>query len=95
MGQSGKGFRSGTRSMLKKQHGKKFTVDKFMQEFKEGQRVAVVQDPSSHGGMPHRRYKGKIGVVKAKRGRSYVVDVKLGNKPKQVIAKPEHLKLQK
>jgi large subunit ribosomal protein L21e len=43
--------------------------------------------------MPHKRYHGKVGVVKERRGRSYMVSVSAGNKEKSVIARPEHLVL--
>lgn len=89
---TGKGFRSGTRKTFRKAKRSKFTVEKFMREFSDGQRVVVKQDPSSQKGMPHRRYRGKIGLVEGKRGSSYVVDLKLGGKRKQVISKPEHLR---
>jgi large subunit ribosomal protein L21e len=42
--------------------------------------------------MPHRRYLGKIGTIEGKRGRAYLVGVKIGNMKKQVLSKPEHLK---
>jgi large subunit ribosomal protein L21e len=41
--------------------------------------------------MPHRRYHGKIGIVKERRGRSYVVEVAMGRQKRTVIARPEHL----
>jgi large subunit ribosomal protein L21e len=89
---SGKGFRSGTRSKLKAAKRGKFKVEPFLREFPDGQRVAVKQDPSSHGGMPHTRYKGRIGVIRGKRGSAYIIDMKVGKKVKEIIAKPEHLK---
>ncbi len=92
MATSGKGFRSGTRSKLRKEKRSKFTVEKFMKELKEGQRVVIRQDSSSHGGMPHRRFLGKIGTIEGKRGRAYIVGVKIGNMKRQVLSKPEHLK---
>ena len=89
---SSKGFRSGTRKKLRKKKRAKFKTEKFMKRFKIDQRVVIKQDPSSHKGMPHPRFKGMIGVVKEKRGEAYVVGIKLGNLEKSVIARPEHLK---
>ena len=89
----GKGYRSRTRRKLAASKRKKFKVEPFLQEFKEGERVVVKQDPSSHGGMPHIRFKGKIGIIKSKRGSAYVLSMKIGNKEKEIIAGPEHLKL--
>jgi large subunit ribosomal protein L21e len=50
-------------------------------------------EPSIHKGMPHRRFQGRVGVVKERRGRSYVVTVATGGQQRQVIARPEHLRL--
>jgi large subunit ribosomal protein L21e len=88
----GKGLRSRTRRKLAGAKRKKFKVEPFMQEFKPGQSVVIKQDPSSQGGMPHPRYKGKVGVVKAKRGSAYILAMKAGKKEREIIAKPEHLK---
>ena len=89
---SGKGPRARTRSRLSGEKRSKFKVEPFLQEFKEGASVVIKQDPSSHGGMPHIRYKGKVGIVKGKRGSAYIVNVKLGRGIKEIIANPEHLK---
>ncbi len=89
----GKGPRSGCRKMLRASKRKKFKVEPLLWDFSEGERVVVKQDPSSQGGMPHRRYKGKVGIIRSKRGWAYVIDMKLGGKEKQIIANPEHLKL--
>jgi len=48
-------------------------------------------EPSVHKGMPHRRYHGRVGIIRTKRGKSYVVNVAMGKQTKQVIARPEHL----
>ncbi len=43
--------------------------------------------------MPFPKFKGKVGEVKEKRGDAYVVVVKIGNKTKEIISRPEHLVL--
>jgi large subunit ribosomal protein L21e len=91
--------------MVKKSHGQRVRtrkklrqkirrsgITKFLREFKEGQRVVIVQEPSSHKGMPHARFKGKSGRVIGVRGKSYIVEILDGNKVKKVISRPEHLK---
>ena len=88
----GKGLRAGTRRKLASAKRKKFKAEPFLQEFRPGQSVVIKQDPSSHGGMPHIRYKGKVGIVKARRGSAYVLGLKMGKKEKNIIARPEHLK---
>ena len=89
---AGRGFRTGTRRKFKKPHKEKFTVERFLKEFKVNQKVLIDADPSSPKNMPHYRYKGKVGVVKKKRGRAYVVNIMIGNKEKTLMLKPEHLK---
>ena len=41
--------------------------------------------------MPHKRFHGKIGTIKEKRGRGYVVSVPQGNSVKEIIVRSEHL----
>lgn len=87
-----KGFRSGTRKKLKKNFREKFKVTNFLQEFKPGDKVTIVLNPSSHKGMPFPRFKGKIGEVKEKRGKAFLIEIKDGDKFKKIISRPEHLK---
>ncbi len=92
MSRSGRGFRTGTRRKFKKAHKAKFTVERYLMEFHPKQRVVIDVEPSSAKNMPHYRYKGKVGVVVRKRGQAYVISVKLGNKDKTLMLRPEHLK---
>ena len=68
------------------------TITKFLKQFKEGQHVVILQEPSSHKGMPHPRYKGTSGYITGIRGKSYIVQIQDRNKPKKIISRPEHLK---
>lgn len=88
-----KGYRSGTRRLLKKEHKErgKIRMSKLLQEYQPGNRVVVRIDPSIQKGMPHRRFHGKTGTVTEKRGRSYVVTVPQGNAVKEIIVRPEHI----
>jgi large subunit ribosomal protein L21e len=88
----GKGFRSGTRRKLAAAKRKKFKVEPFLQEFRTGQSVVIKQDPSSQGGMPHTRYKGKVATVKSRQGSAYTLCIRVGKKEKELIVRPEHLK---
>lgn len=92
MVRASKGFRRGTRSRLKRARRDKFKPQKFLKEFREGENVVIKQEPSSHLGMPHPRFKGKTGIVTGKRGRAYMINLKMGNMVKQIISRPEHLK---
>lgn len=87
-----RGTRAKTREKLRQKPGYRPSITKFLQEFKEGQKVIILPEPSSHSGMPHPRFKGKIGKVIGKRGKGYIVEIIDGNKVKKIISKPEHLK---
>jgi len=69
----------------------KVTVNKQLQDIEVGQKVEIAIDYSVHSAMPPKRYRGKSGIVTAKRGRKFEVDVNQGNLPKVIIAGPEHL----
>jgi large subunit ribosomal protein L21e len=92
MSRSGRGFRTGTRRKFKKPHRAKFTVERYLKEFLPDQRVVIDVDPSSTKNIPHYRYKGKVGIVKEKRGQAYEISIMLGNKEKTLMLRPEHLK---
>jgi len=60
--------------------------------YEVGDRVVIDIDPATHKGQPHRRYHGKVGTILDRRGRAYIVGVRVGGKTKQIIALPEHLR---
>ncbi len=94
MVRTSKGFRRRTRQTLRKkprERGLK-PLGYLLTEYRVGDKVVIDIDPSTHKGQPHRRYQGKVGTVLERRGRAYVVGVKMGGKVKQIIALPEHLK---
>ena len=86
-----KGLRSGTRRKFKSAVRAKFKVTPYLQEFKANDRVILKFDPSSQKGMPDKRFKGKLGIVKSRRGEAYIIEIKDGKKSKEVISRPEHL----
>jgi large subunit ribosomal protein L21e len=71
---------------------KKLTVNKLLGNFKEGERVAIVISSNSQRGQPFKRFHGQTGIIMGKRGASFIVKIHDGNKEKQVISGPEHLK---
>jgi large subunit ribosomal protein L21e len=87
------GPRSDTRHRLqKKPRDRGLTkITKALQTFEEGERAIIRIDPSVHRGMPSKRFHGVMGTVQSRRGDAYVLAVHDGNKPKTVIARPEHL----
>jgi large subunit ribosomal protein L21e len=60
--------------------------------YKVGDKVIVSIDPREHNTMPHRRYQGKIGIIKEIGKRIIKVSVTLGNKEKILQTKRNHIK---
>ncbi len=88
-----KGYYTGTRSLLRKPvraRGKPH-ITKLLQEYALGSEVIIKMDSSVQKSMPHKRFHGKIGTIKEKRGRGYVVSVPQGNAVKDIIVRAEHL----
>ncbi len=89
------GPRHRTRKLLKKSVREKGAVPPLslvMHEYSEGDKVYIKPNPAIHDALPHRRYIGKVGKVLGKRGRAYIVEVFLGDKRKELIIYPEHLR---
>lgn len=93
MAQKSKGPRKRTRYLLKKKAREKTPITKYLKEFKLGSKVIIKPNPSSHKGMPYKRFFGRLGTIVEKRGKSYIVKIKDGKKEKNIIARPEHLKV--
>ncbi len=92
---SSKGYRRHSRKLLTKKSGSRSAPrpDTRLRKYSLGERVVVVVEPGTHKGMPHRRYQGRVGTIAERRGRSYVVEIKVGSTIKKIIARPQHLKL--
>ena len=71
---------------------KRVPVNRFIGQFNKGDKVVIDIESSSTKGMPFSRFQGLSGNIIGKRGRSYLVEIKDGNKSKTIIANPEHLK---
>ena len=88
-----KGYYTGTRSLLRKptREKGKLHISKILQDYALGSQVIIKMDSSVQKSMPHKRFHGKIGVVREKRGRGYVVSVPQGDSVKEIIVRSEHL----
>lgn len=88
------GFRRKTRRKLRKRvrDKGKISIRRYLQAFKIGDRVCLKAEPAVQKGMYMPRFHGKIGIVKAKRGKCYEVGIKDGNKEKMLLVHPVHLK---
>ena len=89
-----KGYRSRTRTLFRKKPRErgKVGLSRLLKTYNPGDKVTIMIDSSVHKGMPHRRYHGRVGIVKARRGRSYVIEVAEGRQTHTLIARPEHIK---
>ncbi|MCL7393628.1 MAG: 50S ribosomal protein L21e [Thaumarchaeota archaeon] len=88
-----KGFRYKSRDLLTKPVGSRQgpNPEIYLQDFQPGEKVIVKLNPSVHKGAPHRRYHGRIGEILGKRGRAYVVRVKIGESLRTLTILPDHL----
>jgi large subunit ribosomal protein L21e len=86
-----KGFRARTRKKLKKKLVRP-AITKFIQEFYPGEKVVITLEPSSYRGMPFPKFKGCVGEIISRRGKSYIVKLINLKKEKKIIVAPEHLK---
>ncbi len=89
-----KGPRQKTRKKLRKSPRSrgKISVTRFLQEFKEGEKVLIDPEPSFQKNLPFRRFIGKVGTVVGRRGKAYIVEFKDGRKVKNLICLPVHLR---
>ncbi len=93
MKRRGRSYRKGTRQALRK-HPRdrgKVTITRMLRKFNVGDKVAIVLEPAYHFGMPHPRFKGRVGEVVGQQGDCYLVKIKDGGKVKILISHPVHL----
>jgi large subunit ribosomal protein L21e len=88
-----RGYRYKTRKLLRKRIRERGLrpLGYLLYTYRVGEKVVINIDPSSHRGMPHRRYHGRVGIITGKRGRAYVVEVIIGKAKKNLFVRPEHL----
>ena len=92
MVQKSKGRRKRTRNLLRVKARERLPITRYLQEFIVGSKVVIKPNPSSHKGMPFKRFFGRTGTVIDKKGKSYIIKIKDGKKEKSIISRPEHLK---
>lgn len=69
----------------------KIQLSRFFQKFKEGDFVAFSREKSIPVNF-NKRLQGSTGIVEGKKGKTYIVKVKEGNKEKHILVEPIHLK---
>jgi len=92
-----KGYNNRTRQLFRKHARDKGlrSLRYLLEPIGVGQKVDILLNSSIQNGRPHRRYNGQSGTVLRQQGRSYVITLKSGNKAKEIVAGPEHLRLSK
>ncbi len=71
---------------------RKLTVAQRVRRYAVGSRVAL-DHQSQHDGMPHPRYRGRVGTILGIRGQSYEVQITDGRALKILIIPSVHLRL--
>lgn len=86
------GNRRKTRYKFQKSDKGRLNIALHLQQFISGDRVILKADTGYQKGMYFRRFHGKSGVVDKKQGNCYYVLIKDGNKEKNVLIHPVHLR---
>lgn len=91
MAQKSQGSQQGARDKLSSGPRDKTTVNEYLKEFEEGEKVLIKIDPSVQEGRPHTRFHGKTVEVTGMQGDSYEVKFDDGNVEKTLFIPPVHL----
>jgi large subunit ribosomal protein L21e len=70
----------------------KISLTRYLQSFKEGEKVLLSVEPAVQKGMYSAKFIGKSGIIKRKDGKCYEVSIKDHNKEKTLIVHPVHLR---
>lgn len=69
----------------------KLQLNRYFQELKTGDSVAVVKEPAVQSGFPE-KLQGRTGKIEKKRGKAYMIIIKDQDKEKRFLIEPIHLK---
>ena len=69
----------------------KLQLSRYFQELKNGDFVAISREKAVQSNFK-KRLQGITGIVEGKRGKTYIVKIKDGNKDKRFLIEPIHLK---
>jgi large subunit ribosomal protein L21e len=87
------GFRKKTRSIMTKDNVVR-GLSYLLTDYKVGDKVIVDIDPTEHNTTPHRRYQGRIGIVKEVGRRSLKIVVQIADKKQKILQlKLNHVRL--
>ena len=85
------GTRRKARSILTKDNVVR-GISYLLHDYKVGDKVIIDVDPREHDTTPHRRFHGRIGVVKEVRKRTLKIAVMFGDKEKIIQPRLNHIK---
>ncbi len=78
--------------LLRKRIGaRRLGITKLVKSFAIGDRVHIDHKSAYFGGMPHPRYRGRIGTVVGKRGEAFIVEIQDYRMTKKLIIPVVHL----
>ncbi len=88
-----RGYRNRTRSLMRKHPRRRGYggLSRLMYEYSIGDKVRIDISPENPSTAPHRRYQGRVGVISEKRGRAFVVTIRIGDKVKKIITTKDHI----
>ncbi|HYZ51726.1 MAG TPA: hypothetical protein VE593_12630 [Nitrososphaeraceae archaeon] len=78
------GFRKKTRSIMTKDNVVR-GLSYLLMDYKVGDKVIVNIDPTEHNTTPHRRFQGRIGIVKEVGRRSLKIVVQISDKKQKIL----------
>ena len=78
------GFRKKTRSIMTKDNVVR-GLSYLLIDYKVGDKVIVDIDPTEHNTTPHRRFQGKVGIVKEVGRRSLKIVVQISDKKQKIL----------
>ncbi|MGC9037192.1 MAG: 50S ribosomal protein L21e [Candidatus Micrarchaeia archaeon] len=84
-------FSGRTRHLARHHKPSKLGLTKLVKSFEIGDKVAIVPKGNFRN-IPHPRYRGKVGVIKGKRGDAYEVEIWVSKTTRRLLIVPqEHL----
>jgi large subunit ribosomal protein L21e len=87
------GFRKKTRSIMTKDNVVR-GLSYLLIDYKVGDKVIIDIDPREHNTTPHRRFQGKIGVVKEVGKRTLKIVVQISDRKQKILqTRLNHIKL--
>ena len=69
----------------------KIPLSKYFQELEKGDFVSITKERAIKSNFPE-RFQGRTGIVEAKRGQAYLVNIKDKDKEQRFLVEPIHLK---